>query len=68
MSRLSERKHYPSDVIFGASLGIVSGHVVARHGVLARFAVAPWCPPGGAGLALLSVPHPETRYESCSSR
>ena len=31
-SRLHENKHYLSDVVFGASVGIIAGRTVTRHG------------------------------------
>jgi len=44
-SRLSENKHYASDVIFGAAIGLVSGRCVTVRGQ--RFAVGPGAVPGG---------------------
>jgi membrane-associated phospholipid phosphatase len=32
ISRLHENRHYLSDVVFGAALGIASGRTVTRHG------------------------------------
>lgn len=54
-SRLSENRHYLSDVIFGATIGIVAGRTVTiGHGPY-RFALAPLVTPGGAGIAFLQI-------------
>lgn len=53
-TRLNDREHWMSDVIFGAVLGSVVGHSVARGRALevGGFTVLPWIhPEGGAGLA-----------------
>jgi membrane-associated phospholipid phosphatase len=51
-SRLQDNRHYLSDVLFGAAVGISSGWtVVGRHGRL-NFALAPVAVPGGMMLAL----------------
>jgi membrane-associated phospholipid phosphatase len=49
-SRLSARRHFASDVIFGAAIGIVSGRAVTVGRGNNRFAVAPMSVPGGAGI------------------
>lgn len=49
-SRLSENKHYLSDVIFGAGLGIVSGRAVTVGRGKAKFGVAPFAAAGGGGV------------------
>ena len=41
-SRLQANKHFASDVIFGAALGIVSGRAVTVGRGENRFAIAPW--------------------------
>jgi membrane-associated phospholipid phosphatase len=51
-SRLNEGKHYLSDVIFGAALGILAGRTVTVELARARFAVSPTLPPGGVGIQL----------------
>lgn len=54
-SRLSENKHYLSDVIFGAALGIVGGRTVT-FGVRGKdFALSPMIVPGGAGVQISLV-------------
>ncbi len=45
-SRLSENKHYLSDVIFGAAVGIMVGRTVTIDLAEARFAVSPLLTPG----------------------
>ena len=56
VSRLSENEHYASDVIFGAALGMVSGHSVTVELRGNRFAVAPAAVPGGAAVNFTMVP------------
>ncbi len=52
-SRLAERRHFPSDVIVGAGLGIVSARAVTVGRGRSRFALTPMAVPGrGAGVAL----------------
>jgi hypothetical protein len=46
-SRLSENKHFLSDVIFGAAFGIMGGRAVAVGRGPVRFALSPMVPPGG---------------------
>lgn len=51
-SRLQENKHYLSDVLFGAAIGIISGRAVtAGHGK-AAFAVGAFAAPGGGGIGV----------------
>lgn len=54
-SRLSENRHYLSDVIFGATIGIVAGRTVTIGHGATRFALTPMLTPGGAGIALLKL-------------
>jgi membrane-associated phospholipid phosphatase len=49
-SRLSENKHYLSDVVFGAGIGIVSGRAVTVGRGSQTFALSPTVVPGGFGL------------------
>jgi membrane-associated phospholipid phosphatase len=52
ISRLQENRHYASDVIFGAAIGLVAGRTVTvGHGV-SRIAVLPMTLPGGVGVTL----------------
>jgi membrane-associated phospholipid phosphatase len=48
-SRVHGRRHFVSDVAFGAILGIVAGRTVTVGRGDARFAVAPIAAPGGGG-------------------
>jgi len=52
-SRLNEGKHYLSDVVFGAAVGILAGRTVTLELANARFAVSPTLPPGGVGIQLM---------------
>jgi len=55
VSRLNDREHWLSDVIFGAALGSCIGHSVARGRMIevGGFTVLPYVPAGGgAGLML----------------
>ena len=49
-SRLSENKHYLSDVIVGAAIGVVCGRATSIGSGRARMAVSPIAAPGGAGV------------------
>jgi membrane-associated phospholipid phosphatase len=55
VSRLTENKHWASDVAFGAVLGMVCGRTVTVRMRHARFALAPQVVPGGAAIALVAV-------------
>ena len=48
ISRLPDNKHWLSDVVFGASVGIISGRTVTRHG--REFPVTVNAVPGGAAI------------------
>lgn len=54
-SRLQENKHYASDVIVGAALGIASGRAVTVGRGRATFAVSPFASRGGAGIGFTLV-------------
>lgn len=54
-SRLSENRHFLSDVIFGAAVGVVAGRAVTIGHGNARFALAPTVVPGGAGIAFVKI-------------
>jgi membrane-associated phospholipid phosphatase len=49
-SRIQMKRHYLSDVAFGAAIGIMAGRTVTIGRGEARFAVAPAAAPGGAGV------------------
>ncbi len=50
-SRIQEKRHFLSDVAFGATLGIIAGRTVTIGRGEARFAVAPMAAAGGAGVS-----------------
>lgn len=54
-SRIQTRRHYLSDVAFGAALGIVAGRTVTIGHGNTRFAVSPMTAPGGGGVAFTWV-------------
>jgi membrane-associated phospholipid phosphatase len=56
ISRLSENKHYASDVVFGAAIGIVSARAIRFHRSQHDLAVSPLAVPGGAGVSVAWVP------------
>ena len=49
-SRVQMKRHYFSDVAFGAAIGMVAGRTVTIGRGDARFAVSPAAAPGGAGV------------------
>ena len=49
-SRLSERQHYLSDVVFGAAVGIASARTVRHAGRTSSLQVSPVALPHGAGV------------------
>jgi membrane-associated phospholipid phosphatase len=55
MSRLQENRHFVSDVVFGAALGVVAGRTTTRHG-RAHWAFIPDVSKGKAGLVLSRIP------------
>jgi membrane-associated phospholipid phosphatase len=56
-SRIQDNRHYLSDVVFGATIGLVAGRTVTIGRGDAKFAVTPLAAPGGAGVGLTLVPH-----------
>jgi len=50
-SRIQDKRHFLSDVTFGAALGIVAGRSVTVGSGNAKFAVAPSAAPGGGGIS-----------------
>jgi membrane-associated phospholipid phosphatase len=50
-SRVQDKRHFLSDVTFGAALGIVAGRAVTVGRGDARFAIAPAPAPGGAAIS-----------------
>jgi membrane-associated phospholipid phosphatase len=55
VSRLSENKHFPSDVLFGAAVGLAAGHAVQIGKGPRAFTVAPMAVRGGAGVVVARV-------------
>jgi membrane-associated phospholipid phosphatase len=49
-SRMTENRHFASDIIFGAALGVVAGRTVTVGHGGGRFALAPTLVPGGAAV------------------
>jgi membrane-associated phospholipid phosphatase len=49
-SRLNEARHYLSDVVFGAAVGILVGHTITFEVAKNRVAVGPMAVPRGAGV------------------
>jgi membrane-associated phospholipid phosphatase len=54
-SRVQDKRHFLSDVAFGAALGIVGGRAVTVGRGDAKFTVAPAAAPGGAGVSFAWV-------------
>jgi membrane-associated phospholipid phosphatase len=50
MARIEKKKHFLSDVAFGAAIGILAGRTVTVGSGEKRFAVTPVATPGGAGV------------------
>lgn len=55
-SRLQENRHYLSDVVFGAGLGIVAGRSVTVGRGQHAFALVPLAAPGGMGIGFVHLP------------
>jgi membrane-associated phospholipid phosphatase len=55
ISRLTDNKHWASDVVFGAFLGMASARTVTLHLRTARVTIAPLTSPGGGRGIRLSV-------------
>ena len=55
-SRLSENKHYLSDVVFGAAVGILVGRTVTFGIGPSQFRVSPAAVPAGAGVRVSLAP------------
>ena len=55
MARIEKKKHYLSDVAFGAAIGILSGRTVTIGSGNKRFAVSPMATPGGGGVSFTLV-------------
>ena len=55
-SRLNESRHYLSDVVFGAALGIMVGRTVTVDIAEKRFVVTPIAKPGEVGIQITLLP------------
>jgi membrane-associated phospholipid phosphatase len=55
VARIQDKRHFLSDVAFGAAVGIVAGRTVTVGSGSAKFAVAPSVAPGGGGVNLTWV-------------
>jgi membrane-associated phospholipid phosphatase len=53
--RVQTRRHYVSDVAFGAALGVIAGRSVTVGGGPVRFSVAPMATPSGAGVSVTLI-------------
>jgi len=50
-SRIQDKRHFLSDVTFGAAIGIVAGRSVTVGSGNGKFAIAPSAAPGGGGIS-----------------
>jgi len=55
LSRISSNKHWASDVVFGAAVGMASARTVTLKVRKHKIALVPTVVPGGAGLALVRL-------------
>jgi membrane-associated phospholipid phosphatase len=60
-SRIQSRRHYLSDIAFGAAVGIMAGRTVTVGHGKRRLAVAPMAAPGGGGIAFTLVGSRQSR-------
>ena len=49
-SRIEDKRHFLSDVAFGAAIGLAAGRTVTIGSGRSKFAMAPMAAPGGAGV------------------
>jgi membrane-associated phospholipid phosphatase len=54
-SRIESERHYLSDVVAGATVGILAGHAVTVGSGPARFSLGPMAVPGGIGVGFVRV-------------
>jgi membrane-associated phospholipid phosphatase len=54
-SRMERQRHYLSDVVVGATIGILAGRSVTIGRGAARFEISPMAAPGGAGVSFVKV-------------
>jgi membrane-associated phospholipid phosphatase len=48
--RVSDKKHWPSDVVFGATIGLLAGRTVTLHVRAAKVSIQPLAVRGGGGV------------------
>ena len=56
ISRLPDNRHWLSDAVFGASVGVIAGRTVTRHGRVFPVTIAAM--PGGAAILYVRRPQP----------
>jgi membrane-associated phospholipid phosphatase len=54
-SRIEKKRHYLSDVLAGATIGILAGRSVTFGSGHTRFAIVPLAAPGGVGVSLVKI-------------
>ncbi|MBI2827652.1 MAG: phosphatase PAP2 family protein [Acidobacteria bacterium] len=67
-SRIQVKRHFLSDVTFGAALGIAAGRTVTIGRGAHRFALAPAAVPGGGGVELAWIGRDQSRARPLISR
>jgi hypothetical protein len=67
-SRIRAKRHYFSDVAFGAALGIVAGRSVTVGRGDGRFTVAPMAAPGGGGVGFTWIGNKASKRRSAEAR
>jgi PAP2 superfamily len=55
ISRITGNRHWASDVVFGAAVGLSSGRTVTLHLRNTRFSFAPLAVPGGSGVLVTAL-------------
>jgi membrane-associated phospholipid phosphatase len=61
VSRMQANRHFASDVLFGAAIGLTAGRTVTFGHRNARFAIVPTVVPGGLGVAVTKLPRSVSR-------
>jgi hypothetical protein len=57
LSRLPDKKHYASDIVFGTAIGVAAGRAMTVGHGKATFAVTPMAMPGGGGVLFQHASH-----------
>lgn len=63
-SRIQEKRHFASDVIMGAGVGLISGRAVTVGRGRNRFAVTPMGLPGGAGITFTRLGYSDSSSQA----